>query len=217
MIKNNPTKDNKGIKQEKANKILEDAIYSGSSSKVRQAILIGADVTIYNNRMVKIAAGAGLLGILKILEEAGADIHASDDDSLRLSAMNGKIEVFKYLHERGADLSASNYASLSNAIIKGHIDIVKYIHQTGVDLKVNDNEALKVCVRNNNDEVLTYLLENGCSGKDLPEEFRSKEILNNLALREAEIQFKRELKEFNGKKTAIKRHKIKKIKGHKVN
>lgn len=85
------------------------------------------------------AAGAGHLGIVKLLLECGADVnHATKTNStpLRAACFDGRLDVVQCLVEHGADISIPNKYNNTCLMItsyKGHAEVVRYLLEKGAN------------------------------------------------------------------------------------
>ena len=85
------------------------------------------------------AAGAGHLGIVKLLLEHGADVnHATKTNStpLRAACFDGRLDVVQCLVENGADISIPNKYNNTCLMItsyKGHVGVVRYLLEKGAN------------------------------------------------------------------------------------
>lgn len=89
------------------------------------------------------AAGAGHLGIVKLLIEYGADVNhptVTNSTPLRAACFDGRLDIVKYLLEHKADLTIANKyknTCLMISCYKGHKDVVKHLLDNGAPTDSN--------------------------------------------------------------------------------
>jgi hypothetical protein len=121
---------------------------------------------------LQIAAGIGVLEIVKLLVECGANIEAKGKDGrtpLMLALSDGHFEVADYLLSKGANVnvaSASNYTPLMQAAAKGATELLRNMLPKidNVNLKNNDGRtALMIAIRFGHRDVIEMLLARNAS------------------------------------------------------
>uniref|UniRef100_A0A6A7G3H6 Protein fem-1 homolog B n=3 Tax=Hirondellea gigas TaxID=1518452 RepID=A0A6A7G3H6_9CRUS len=116
------------------------------------------------------AAGAGHLGVVKILVRCGANVnHTTRTNStpVRAACFDGRLDIVKYLTQHNADIHITNKYNntcLMIAAYKGHLDVVNYL----LDLNANPDEkancgatALHFAAECGHVEIVQTLLEYG--------------------------------------------------------
>lgn len=85
------------------------------------------------------AAGAGHLGVVKMLVRAGADVnHPTKTNStpLRAACFDGRLDIVKYLTDHNANIHITNKYNntcLMIAAYKGHVDVVQFLLELGAN------------------------------------------------------------------------------------
>lgn len=85
------------------------------------------------------AAGAGHLGVVKMLVRAGANVnHPTKTNStpLRAACFDGRLDIVKYLTDHGANIHITNKYNntcLMIAAYKGHVDVVQFLLELGAN------------------------------------------------------------------------------------
>lgn len=119
----------------------------------------GADIHVFHDEPLRLAAGNGYLEIVKYVVEKGADINAMNSAAVITSAANGHLDVLKYLVERGGAYDKLNNMAICLAAANGHFDVVRYLVET--DPKINKNVALTKAAKDNHMDIFHYLVEKG--------------------------------------------------------
>ena len=109
------------------NKELIESAKKGDLSEVRRLLDRGADVHVWNDAALRLAAEGGHEPVVKLLLDRGADVRADNDAALRLAAEGGHEPVAKLLLDRGADVHAMNDAALRLAAEGGHESTVRLL------------------------------------------------------------------------------------------
>lgn len=125
----------------------------------------------HRNTLVHIAAAAGKIEVLRLLNDRGAPLDRLNwihQTPLSLAARGGHLEVVKYLCEHGATTHGLdlNTAPLGAAAAAGHLEIVKYlVEQRSVPLNALERPfgatPLFVAARFSRLDVVRYLMEKG--------------------------------------------------------
>ncbi len=125
----------------------------------------------HRNTLAHIAAEAGGIEILRLLNDRGAPLDRRNwihQNPLSLAARNGHLEVVEYLCENGATTHGPdlNTAPLGVAAAAGHLEIVKYlVEQRNVPLNSLERPfgatPLFVAARFSRRDVVLYLMEKG--------------------------------------------------------
>ena len=115
-------------------------------------------------------AGAGHLGVVKVLVRSGANVnHTTKTNStpVRAACFDGRLDIVKYLTDHSADIHITNKYNntcLMIAAYKGHLDVVSYL----LDLGANPNEkahcgatALHFAAECGHVKIVETLLNNG--------------------------------------------------------
>lgn len=85
------------------------------------------------------AAGAGHLGVVKMLVRAGANVnHPTKTNStpLRAACFDGRLDIVKYLTDHSANIHITNKYNntcLMIAAYKGHVDVVQFLLELGAN------------------------------------------------------------------------------------
>ncbi|KAK3879355.1 hypothetical protein Pcinc_016071 [Petrolisthes cinctipes] len=85
------------------------------------------------------AAGAGHLGVVKMLVRAGANVnHPTKTNStpLRAACFDGRLDIVKYLTDHDANIHITNKYNntcLMIAAYKGHVDVVQFLLELGAN------------------------------------------------------------------------------------
>ena len=88
------------------NQSLVNAVQINDSFLVEILILLGADVTAYNNYYsIQIASEKGYTEIVKLLIEAGADVTADNNYPIWGASAYGYTEIVKLLIDNGAEVT----------------------------------------------------------------------------------------------------------------
>lgn len=140
-------------RQDKANKVLHEAISKNNIKKVQTLITQGVDVNARDKEgwtALQFAAELGHTRICQLLIQAGADINAKStmygETALHLAAYNGALECCKYLIQASADIHTKNNdgsTPLHLAAETGSEDICRLLIQAGADVNAHDNAEMK--------------------------------------------------------------------------
>ena len=104
------------------------------------------------------ASRRGELSLVKYAVSKGANIHVFDEEALRLAAQFGHLNVVKYIIQQGANIHERDDYALIMASHNGYLEIVKYLIENGADIHALDDKALKCAKRYGHEEVVEYLL-----------------------------------------------------------
>lgn len=92
------------VPQERKNAFLKQNL--DNAGLVEFAILIGADVTAYDNYAIKFATQNEYVEVVKLLINAGADASANNNYPISVAFKNGHTKVVNILAEAGADINS---------------------------------------------------------------------------------------------------------------
>lgn len=136
-------------RQDKANKVLHEAISKNNIKKVQTLITQGVDVNARDKEgwtALHFAAELGHTRICQLLIQAGADINAKStmygETALHLAVDNLALECCKYLIQASADIHTKNNdgsTPLHLAAETGSEDICRLLIQSGADVNAYDN------------------------------------------------------------------------------
>lgn len=99
------------------------------------------DIHTFDDFMLRLSAGSGYTGAVKVLLYFGANVHGAEDQALQLASQEGHFEIVKSLLDHGANIHASDDVALYVALKNGHEDIVKLLLDRA-------NFAPSACIRN---------------------------------------------------------------------
>lgn len=118
-----------------------------------------ADIHIFADAPVGVAAHRGHVGVVQYLIAEGASI-----DRVLLSAAEwGCLEMVKYALAYGANIRAENDDALYEAAVNGYYDIVQYLVIHGAPVAALDNDALNEIAEKDHFAIVRYLLQKGCN------------------------------------------------------
>jgi ankyrin repeat protein len=80
------------------------ACISGNLETVKYLVALGADITAYDNCVVRWALNNDHLEIVNYLVSLGADITDDNNGAIRYASSNGYLETVKYLVSLGANI-----------------------------------------------------------------------------------------------------------------
>ncbi|KAJ2402354.1 hypothetical protein GGI23_000776 [Coemansia sp. RSA 2559] len=102
------------------------------------------DVCDDDDAALRIAAGLGRTGVVRLLLSAGAGIHALEDEPLVLAAGNCHMQTVCELLRRGARAQADNSRALRSAVMAGdaNIDVVRALLDGGALVQAMDDSCI---------------------------------------------------------------------------
>lgn len=148
----------------------ERYFYTGEAEKGNVALLRFCHNHAFNIRgdddyIVKCAAGAGQLEVLKFLiEDLGADARARDDEAFGAACSHGCIETAEYLRQQGCKIKSRDNYPVWTAAYSGHLDVLEYLHDLGLPLNKSrrgDNAPFLDAVKQGHTHIVKYMHEHG--------------------------------------------------------
>ncbi|KAJ1796968.1 hypothetical protein LPJ59_003427 [Coemansia sp. RSA 2399] len=112
------------------------------------------DVCDDDDAALRIAAGLGRTGVVRLLLSAGAGIHTLEDEPLVLAAGNCHMQTVYELLRRGAQAQADNSRALRSAVMAGdiNIDVVRALIDRGALVRAMDDSCvLAACYKGDGD------------------------------------------------------------------
>lgn len=142
----------------KLNRLLRMACEFDHLDIIKYLVSQGADVGVWNNTAIAVAASKGNVEIAKFLVESGADVKADRNWAIRYASRNGHLKMVKYLASVGADVRDLKDWALTYASAGGHLEVVKYLVSKGA---IIDRCTIKEVVTEERYEVLKYFISIG--------------------------------------------------------
>ncbi len=153
----------------------------GNDDIVRYLISKGADVNAMNGHKgmsaLSIACVAGLLGIIKILKDAGANVNQKsyyDESPLYFATSTGIESVVRFLIENGANIDDTNYNEKTTAFYEAcksdFLGIANILADAGADINKKNAKLvspLMIAVYTNRERIVKFLLNKGVSIDDV--------------------------------------------------
>ncbi|KAJ2557972.1 hypothetical protein EV175_001032 [Coemansia sp. RSA 1933] len=112
------------------------------------------DISDDDDAALRIAAGLGQTGVVRLLLGAGAGVHALQDEPLVLAAGNCHAETVRELLLRGANAQADNSRALRSAVMAGDANLaaVQMLVDAGAHVRAMDNSCiLAACYKGDGD------------------------------------------------------------------
>ncbi|KAJ1665164.1 hypothetical protein IW140_003564 [Coemansia sp. RSA 1813] len=120
------------------------------------------DICDDDDAALRIAAGLGQTGVVRLLIGAGADVHAFEDEPLVLAAGNCHAAAVHELLRHGAHAQADNSRALRSAAMAGdaNIDVVQVLIDAGARVQALDESCiLAACYKGDGEFPRPPLLE----------------------------------------------------------
>ncbi len=121
----------------------------------------GADVRLYDDKALTLAAESGQAALIEKLLQQGCDANARFTEALQRAVDGGHHETAKTLLDGGADVNAQNGEALRLASENGDLDMIRLLVNRGADVHKQDDTAVYHAATWGHGEAVCLLLKAG--------------------------------------------------------